>query len=205
MTTKFQCCPSPPEAFEIETFVMERVAASGRSCGTCSLCGYVLRIDHLEKPSNEWCRHCHPGHGGCSIYAQRPQVCRSFACAWLVTTTMGERWFPRRAKMVCHFTYGNELEHERGTMTLQVNVDRRYPNRWREEPYFGERVANVEARPAQQRRAEILCQNLRRRATLCPARRAHPCARHRHAGHGGATGTGPVGTLSRWKRRWERC
>ncbi len=48
-----------------------------RSCGACSMCCYVPPIDEpeIKKEANVWCRHCRPGHGGCSIYEQRPASC----------------------------------------------------------------------------------------------------------------------------------
>ena len=85
----------------------ERAAA--RSCGTCSLCCTVLRVDELQKPAGENCRHqlgvgSHangresaaqgsedregggdlgpPGGGGCAIYQDRPHICRAYQCLW---------------------------------------------------------------------------------------------------------------------------
>ena len=69
---------------------------------------------------------------GCSIYAGRPKICRNYACAWLVDGTIPDYWFPQHSKMVLQ----NELE---------VVVDERFPNRWREEPYLSWlRVAALE-------------------------------------------------------------
>jgi hypothetical protein len=45
---------------------------------------------------------------------------------------LGEAWFPPRSKMVCHFKDG---EHQG---RLLVEVDRRFPRRWCEEPYRSE-------------------------------------------------------------------
>ena len=82
----------------------ERAAA--RSCGPCSLCCSVLRVDDLEKPAGEDCRHqlgvpagdpddvatatrdAGPLHkpglvaGGCGIYHDRPPICRAYQCLW---------------------------------------------------------------------------------------------------------------------------
>ncbi len=62
----------------------ERRAAS-RSCGTCSLCCTVLRVDELAKPAGRDCVHQRGplGSGGCSIHATRPAICRSYRCLWL--------------------------------------------------------------------------------------------------------------------------
>ncbi|MCG8590455.1 MAG: hypothetical protein MJE66_14290 [Proteobacteria bacterium] len=55
---------------------------SARSCGRCSLCCQVLRVDALAKPGGTPCRH-QRAEGGCGIYAERPGICRAYRCAWL--------------------------------------------------------------------------------------------------------------------------
>lgn len=112
--------------------IAERTRHSGRKCGSCALCCRVLEVVELKKPAHTWCQHCRPGKGGCSIYADRPPICRSFACGWLIDTSWPEHWFPQRARMVVH----EVVEH--GERTITINVDRRYPDRWREEPYFSD-------------------------------------------------------------------
>src|SRR5262245_15487060 len=53
----------------------------GRSCGECSLCCELLRIDSLAKPVGTWCPHCKPGKGGCVIYGEHPVECQRFICS----------------------------------------------------------------------------------------------------------------------------
>lgn len=53
-----------------------------RSCGGCSLCCTVLRVDPLRKLGGVPCAHLAPG-GGCGIYDERPHICRSYRCLWL--------------------------------------------------------------------------------------------------------------------------
>ena len=65
----------------------ERRAAS-RSCGPCSLCCTVLRVDELEKRAGTNCEHqCFGGDDGdqwgCAIHASRPLICRRYECLWL--------------------------------------------------------------------------------------------------------------------------
>jgi uncharacterized protein len=110
-------------------------SALGRSCGACSLCCKLLQIDkpELEKPANEWCRHCRPGHGGCSIYNERPPVCRDFACLWLINSTVGDEWYPARSKIII----------VEATSELRYFVDPRVPGRWRKEPYHSAIRANA--------------------------------------------------------------
>ena len=53
---------------------------TGRSCGSCSMCCYVMGVEDIGKPKSQWCQHCKPGKG-CSIYADRPATCKSsFNC-----------------------------------------------------------------------------------------------------------------------------
>jgi hypothetical protein len=58
-----------------------------RSCGECRACCVVLGFEagpdeaSFAKPAGEPCRHLCPM--GCSIYSDRPPVCRRFRCAWL--------------------------------------------------------------------------------------------------------------------------
>ena len=51
-----------------------------RSCGQCTACCTVMRIDALDKPRDEACRHLVAR--GCGIYETRPADCRAWHCAW---------------------------------------------------------------------------------------------------------------------------
>ena len=48
------------------------------------MCCRLPDIPELNKPIDTWCRHAdRDGSGtGCKIYDYRPDVCRSFDCAW---------------------------------------------------------------------------------------------------------------------------
>ncbi len=59
----------------------ERRAAS-RSCGTCSHCCTVLRVDELGKRAGLDCKN-QRGELGCGIHETRPAICRGYACLWL--------------------------------------------------------------------------------------------------------------------------
>jgi Fe-S-cluster containining protein len=63
-----------------ETAARERRAAS-RSCGSCSLCCTVLRVDELGKRAGEDCPH-QRGEKGCGVYETRPPICRNYHCLW---------------------------------------------------------------------------------------------------------------------------
>ena len=100
----------------------------GRSCGDCSLCCKLIRVDAFAKPPGVWCPHCAPGGGGCRIYDSRPAECRDFYCAWLASPTLGEEWRPSRCKLV--------LRVESDGRLIAVHVDPSDPAAWRREPYF---------------------------------------------------------------------
>jgi hypothetical protein len=55
---------------------------SERQCGGCTLCCTLLGVTELSKPAGQQCVFEDRG-GGCRIYGERPQVCRSFQCLWL--------------------------------------------------------------------------------------------------------------------------
>lgn len=57
-------------------------APHARSCGACSLCCTVLRVDELEKLGGVACEHQRKG-GGCAIHETRPRICRAYSCLWL--------------------------------------------------------------------------------------------------------------------------
>jgi hypothetical protein len=107
----------------------DRVAlVPGRSCGDCSLCCKLVRVDAFAKPQGIWCAHCAPGGERCRIYDQRPAECRDFYCAWLASPTLGEEWRPNRCKLV--------LRVEADGRMITVHVDPSDPAAWRREPYF---------------------------------------------------------------------
>lgn len=95
-----------------------------RQCGTCSQCCTLLEVADVGKAVNAWCQHCEAGKG-CRIYDDRPQMCRSFNCAW-IQGHLGDEWFPETAGMVVHFSQD----------AVNVQVDPRWPERWRQEPFF---------------------------------------------------------------------
>ena len=98
--------------------------ASTRECGSCTSCCTLLEVTDAGKAVNEWCRHCEAGKG-CTIYDQRPQMCRSFSCAWL-QGHLDDDWYPEKAGMVVHFSQD----------AVNVQVDSAHPDRWQQEPYF---------------------------------------------------------------------
>ena len=95
-----------------------------RQCGSCTSCCTLLEVTEVGTAVNEWCKHCEAGKG-CTIYDQRPQMCRSFSCAWL-QGDVDDDWYPEKAGIVVHFSQD----------AVNVQVDAAHPDRWRQEPYF---------------------------------------------------------------------
>ena len=101
--------------------------ASGRACGSCTLCCKVYALPEYEKPPGAWCKHCAPG-SGCKIHDAAPGQCRQFFCLWMTDASLPEAWRPDRAKFVLSvfppngFVYGQ--------------VDPGSAGAWRKEPYF---------------------------------------------------------------------
>lgn len=99
---------------------------SGRSCNTCTLCCRLPEIDELSKPANAWCVNCVEGKG-CTIYADRPTLCRDFLCLWMTDARLGPEWDPATSHMMV-YAQGRQLT---------VLVDPDYPAMWKTEPYAG--------------------------------------------------------------------
>ena len=99
-------------------------AVAGRSCGDCYLCCFLPEIDEFSKPANVPCSHCGTA-SGCAIYAERPQTCRDFFCAWISDARIGPEWEPA----ICHM-----MVYAQGQQ-ITVLVDPGYPDAWTCEPY----------------------------------------------------------------------
>lgn len=54
-----------------------------RSCGDCNACCVYPAVPEIGKPAGEACRFLGACGHGCTVYAQRPQNCRAYSCAWL--------------------------------------------------------------------------------------------------------------------------
>jgi len=64
-------------------FAPRRGLTTERTCGPCTLCCKLLGVPEVPTAVNEWCPHAHKGQG-CAIYADRPEPCRTYVCAWLM-------------------------------------------------------------------------------------------------------------------------
>jgi hypothetical protein len=91
------------------------------------MCCKLPDIEAFEKPAGVWCRHAKAGQG-CSIYEDRPSVCRNFLCEWMTDMFLGEEWKPTVAKFL---VFTNAIDK-----SLSILPDTGYPNSWRQEPYY---------------------------------------------------------------------
>jgi hypothetical protein len=78
-----------------------------RPCGDCIACCVVPLIDtpELKKPEGQVCPNC--SGKGCAIYASRPDVCRTFNCAWKRIPSMPPETRPDRLGVM--FTLERQL------------------------------------------------------------------------------------------------
>ena len=53
-----------------------------RRCGDCTACCTALSVKDMGLAEGQKCQH-EKRHGGCAIYNDRPDGCRSFECLWL--------------------------------------------------------------------------------------------------------------------------
>lgn len=112
-----------------EDRVNELAGRAGRSCEGCSLCCWQFEVPELAKPALTWCAHCKDGPG-CRIYETRPQICRRYACQWLINPSIPERWQPRVSGMILDFY---DADHGR---VLRCQAQDEW--QWLKEPYHSD-------------------------------------------------------------------
>ncbi len=83
-----------------------------KACGECNLCCVLFTIDELNKPHDVVCPHS--TKEGCTIYADRPALCKTFVCQWLDTKEMGEELRPDKCGIIYHRAGGMLLATQRG-------------------------------------------------------------------------------------------
>jgi hypothetical protein len=118
----------------------EAKKVTGRGCGSCSLCCRLMDVPSAGKQTAEWYPHCRPSRGGCSIYPERLQVCRNWACGWLTDPNLDDQWFPQRCGIVVDMP-----RMEDGSIIARFHVDPRTPDKWRQDP-FHSRIRQVALR-----------------------------------------------------------
>jgi hypothetical protein len=158
---------------------LPKTAPLTRQCGSCNACCDIMEVAAVDKPVNQLCTHWQTGTG-CSIYDRRPQMCRSFVCAWL-QGHLDDDWFPAKLGIIVHFSQD----------AVNVTVDDHCPDRWREEPYFSKlaewslngirRIGNRGyATLVVLRRRQVPAARTHRRSRSDAVRHGVPAARRRH-------------------------
>lgn len=80
-----------------------------RQCGECSLYCKLIEITEIGKPARQWCPDWNKDKG-CTIYNNRPEVCRDFSCLWLAGK-LPDRLSPRKTRVVA-------MQDSQGRVTL---------------------------------------------------------------------------------------
>ena len=107
-------------------------AAPGKACGPCTMCCSALEIAELKKPAGPSCVNCRTGTG-CSIYLNRPQVCRDFECEWLMRRHLSRRFRPDLAGVI--------LMEDADSAEYRAVCSPQRPMAWRQPLMFAHLVA----------------------------------------------------------------
>ncbi|MBB4051593.1 hypothetical protein GGR20_001229 [Devosia subaequoris] len=101
MLTAFDMQTAMRSAEREENITMSMEPLSGRDCNGCTACCSFppIHSETLQKPANTMCLHCAEGQG-CTVYAQRPSVCRGFFCGWFFLEELGPEWHPNQSGVV---------------------------------------------------------------------------------------------------------
>lgn len=70
---------------------------TGRECGTCQSCCIAPAINKPEVQKRPGSPCLHSLQGGCNIYENRPDPCRTFFCAWRRSRDFPDDWRPDRS------------------------------------------------------------------------------------------------------------
>lgn len=77
-----------------------------KACGSCHACCYVYGIEGRtfadgspfpDKAQYELCRY---HDGGCTVYENRPALCREYSCGWKATPSMPLKTRPDKAGFI---------------------------------------------------------------------------------------------------------
>lgn len=92
---------------DLETMLLGPVLAD-RACGDCGACCTVLTVDSpdFKKPAGTPCTHL--TSQGCSIHAVRPDICRTWFCAWRRVADMPDEARPDRSGLLVSLNFERE-------------------------------------------------------------------------------------------------
>jgi hypothetical protein len=144
---------------------------AARSCGSCTLCCRLPEIESLSKPADTWCNHC-TGEA-CSIYPDRPQLCRDFLCSWMTDENLPDAWQPLTSHM---------LVYEQGPQ-LTILVDPDHPQAFAAEPYSSDLDRWAERAESEGRYVILFCGDSVTKIEALPSGKA------RHASEAGISAT----------------
>lgn len=101
--------------------VFRKMPIKDRECGSCSVCCISLRISEptLKKVADTRCANLKP-QGGCSIYEDRPSVCKTWFCGWRILDEVDESLRPDKCGL---------LVKERGDMSVTLMLIKGKSNR----------------------------------------------------------------------------
>jgi hypothetical protein len=106
---------------------------SGGGCDECSACCHLIGVQALHKAAGEWCPHVRPNGGGCGIYTDRPQACKTFECLWLQSQKSGLTRMPGEARPDrCHVVLTHQAQQE--FRAVFAVTDPQYPRAFLQEP-----------------------------------------------------------------------
>jgi Fe-S-cluster containining protein len=92
---------------DLETMVFGPVLAD-RACGECTACCIILTVDTpgFKKPAGTPCAHL--ASHGCGIHAVRPDICRTWFCAWRRVADLPEEARPDRSGLLVSLNFVRE-------------------------------------------------------------------------------------------------
>lgn len=103
----------------------------GRECGECTVCCTALFIDSPEFQKLPGVRCPHLCESKCSVYATRPDTCRTYYCGWRYLAFLSNDWRPDKSGVLLAFTPRAELPagYESGVSFILVSRAPRGLNR----------------------------------------------------------------------------
>ncbi len=92
---------------DLETILLGPVLAD-RACGECVACCTVLTVDtpDFKKPAGTPCKHL--VSGGCGIHEVRPNICRTWFCAWRRVASLPDAARPDRCGLLVSVNFVRE-------------------------------------------------------------------------------------------------
>jgi hypothetical protein len=140
----------------VKVEVKIRPATGSRQCGPCQLCCKLVPVKELYKAAGKRCKHQRFGKG-CAVYGKpaRPSSCSLWSCRWLVQPEETAGLLrPDRSHYVVDLipdfvTLRNlETGEVNPVQVVQIWVDPKYPDAWREPALRGYLLKQGEQRVA---------------------------------------------------------